>query len=95
MNNKQEILEFADKLKWEFFVRLKDETIPASKEFSYIDLLELLDVVYNQIGITAEDKEQYQKSKPDIVEKVLDGLAEPLRTIFESALDGVKQKPKG
>ena len=63
--DKKEILKFADILKWEFFTRLKDETAPAHKEFSYVDLLSIVDIAYKQIGISKADREEYDKTKPN------------------------------
>jgi hypothetical protein len=52
MKNKKEILALIDYIKWGFFLRLKDETAPAEKESSYVDLLNILEKVYNMHGIT-------------------------------------------
>lgn len=65
--NKEQLLKFADDIKNEFFFRLKDETQPAKKEFSYIDLLNILDIVYKANNITKEEIEKFEeKQKVDI-----------------------------
>lgn len=58
--DKEVLIKFADEIQTEFFFRLKDETQPAKKEFSYIDLLNILDIVYKDFGITKQDIEKYQ-----------------------------------
>ena len=83
--NKKALLEFADAIKWEFFTRLKDETKPAGKEFSYVDLLSILETVYDKYGITKKEISDYDTTKPSASLAVLDAFPE-LKSAVEKAL---------
>jgi hypothetical protein len=91
--NKKAILCFADILKWEFFTRLKDETAPAGKEFSYVDLLDILDEVYWQVGISKKDIEEHAKRKPITLDDMLAWVPAELREAYEAGLKKALIKP--
>ena len=85
----QELLKFADKIKTKFFYRLKDETQPAKKEFSYIDLLGILYEVYAESNITKQDIEKYDKEKQ---EEALNELEPIFKETFGKAYVTKKKK---
>jgi hypothetical protein len=67
------LARFVEDIKKEFFYRLKDETQPAEKEFSYIGLLDILGVVLLQYGVTDKDFEPLRKAADEKIKKLLAG----------------------
>ena len=91
---KKDILQFADILEWEFFIRLKDETAPAGKEFSYVDLLDLLDVAYKKVGISEKDKAEYDKTKTNNLDDIFAYMPHGFKEAYEAAIGETLDKNK-
>lgn len=59
---KVEVVKFIEEVKWELYTRLKDETQPALKEFSYIDISNAIERNLPD-GITDDDLRAYAEER--------------------------------
>jgi|GEM_PF-6929567 len=91
---KDKFLEFLAELKKEFFLRLKDETQPAKKEFSYVDLLDILDVVtYDYVTKAEREKFDHEYFKGRLDEYMKDLPA--FESFYRQALKLFKERENG
>ena len=67
----EELIKTLAAIKREFFFRLKDETQPAQKEFSYIDLLNILDEVLSPITKAELAKYEHERSTSELGKNML------------------------
>jgi hypothetical protein len=92
MNDDEKLLlQCIDDIKWEFFARLKDETQPAGKEFSYVDLLGILDIVLPKYGITKKDINDYNAAKSGALNGTLDLFPE-MKKLVEQGIKNTSKK---